>query len=102
MDLRMFLNFGFHPMYLIREDQIITNPCIEILCPLILLLTIPVGVQCITLPADPNLLVRKGSVELMTHLMREVRKLRIPDIHYQTWILVLVIGNMTCPAYLLQ
>ena len=82
MDLRMFLTFGFHPMCL-REDQIITNPHIEILHPLILLI-IHIRVQCIALPADLNLLGRKGSMELMTHLMREVRKLRIPGICYQT------------------
>ena len=70
--------------------------------PLILLLTIPVGVQCITLPADLGLLVRKGSMELMTHLVRDLRKLRIPGICYQTWIPGLAIGNMICPTYLLQ
>ena len=101
MDLRMFLTFGFHPMYL-REDQIITNPHIEILHPLIRLLTISVGVQCIALLADLNLLVRKRSVELITHLMRVVRNLRMPSICYLTLTPWLVIGNMICPAYLLQ
>ena len=101
-DLRMFLISGFHPVYLIREDQIITNPHIEILHPLILLLTTPVRVQCIALPADLNLLVRKGSMELITHLMRELKNLRIPGIYYLMLTPWLVIGNMIIPAYLLQ
>ena len=78
------------------------NPHIEILSPLILLLTILVRVQCIALPADINFLVRKGSMELITHLMREMRKHRIPGIHYLTLTPMKAIGNMIYPAYLLQ
>ena len=72
------------------------------MCPLILLLITHIGVQCIALLADLDLLVRKGSVELQIHLVRDLRNLRMTGDPYQIGIPSLATGNMIFPTYFMQ